>query len=296
MTETTRHHRAALLAGVTAALVLTLGAPGSSRPDSRDHEVASGAELPLKFVVVGDTGTGGADQAAVAKKMCSWREDHPYDLVLTTGDNIYPSGQRRDFKDNFFTPFSCLYDAGVKFHASLGNHDIVTKDGKPEIDESRFGLPDQNYVKRLAGVRIVVADSSNLKKRWLRKHLGPEEGDRWTVVVFHYPVYSPGTEHGSTESFHPWVPKLFQKRGVDLVLNGHDHIYSASKKLKGIRYVVTGGGGAPIYGCSDKWFSTGCVERHHFLMIRVTAKRLYVTAIPKNGKPFARFSTTGSAP
>ncbi len=140
----------------------------------------------------------------------------------------------------------------------------------------------------------MFADSNNLRKGWLEKHLPAEEGDLWTVVLFHHPVYSPGTGHGSTPGFRPWVPHLFQDDGVDLVLNGHDHLYAASKKLKGIRYVVTGGGGASGYGCSEQWFSATCVERNHFLMLRATADRLYVTAVPKRGKPFHRFSTTGN--
>jgi hypothetical protein len=40
---------------------------------------------------------------------------------------------------------------------------------------------------------------------------------------------------------------LFERYGVDLVLAGHDHNYQRFKEHRGVRYVVHGGGGAPLY-------------------------------------------------
>jgi hypothetical protein len=86
---------------------------------------------------------------------------------------------------------------------------------------------------------------------------------------------------------------MFRRQGVDLVLNGHDHIYAVTKNLSGIRYVVTGGGGAYEYGCTTKWFSAKCVVRHHFLYVRAGRRRIVVRAVPSAGPPFDRFRTTG---
>jgi hypothetical protein len=43
-----------------------------------------------------------------------------------------------------------------------------------------------------------------------------------------------------------YVPILARHR-VDLLISGHDHIYQRGQ-MGGIRYVVSGGGGAPLYG------------------------------------------------
>ena len=39
------------------------------------------------------------------------------------GDNIYGSERPQDFVKKFEPPYKPLLDAGVKFYASLGNHD-----------------------------------------------------------------------------------------------------------------------------------------------------------------------------
>ncbi len=277
---------------VVVAMVLVSALLGSDSPLANEIAALQPGDQPLRFAVVGDSGTGDEVQYSIARRMCRWRDKHPYDLVVTTGDNVYPNGEPHRFDDAFFEPFSCLLDAGVRFRASLGNHDVQTEGGQRQIDEPAFGMRGHNYVVRVGGVRFVIADSNPLKRKALRKRLPPEPGDVWTVVVFHAPVYSPGA-HGSTPGYRRWVPRLLERHGVDLVLNGHDHVYALSKPLKGIRYVVTGGGGAPLYACTEKSFSARCDSRHHFLSVFVSEELITVRAVPIKGPPFQKFTTDG---
>src|SRR6266851_4716991 len=90
----------------------------------------SGADLalPLKsksvhFAVIGDSGTGEKEQYEVGRQMAKYREQFPYDTVIMLGDNIYGGDSPADFKAKFEDPYKGLLDAGVKFYASLGNHD-----------------------------------------------------------------------------------------------------------------------------------------------------------------------------
>lgn len=247
----------------------------------------------IHFAVLGDFGTGLGPQRSVAHQMCKWRRHHPFRNVITTGDNIYPDGSPSLFRPEFYAPYSCLLSHGVHFHASLGNHDVRTAKGSYEIAAPPFGMPARSYVLRRSGVRFVFADSNSLDRRWLWKATRARRGDRWTVVIFHHPVFSPGTVHGSTPGFRPGLPTMFQKRGVDLVLNGHDHIYAVTKPLHGIRYVVSGGGGNGLYGCSHKWYSARCSVRHHFLYVVVRRGSIAVRAVSAGGRVFAHFRTTG---
>ncbi len=267
--------------GPLPSLSLPAGSPGDEEPEE------------FSFAVIGDFGTGDDAQQAVADRMCSWRDKNAFDLVFTTGDNVYPDGHPDRFEESFYRPYECLTDDGVAFHAVLGNHDVKTDNGRPEIEDDAFGMGGRNYVVRTNGVRFVMIDSNNLNMDFLRRATRAREGDDWTVVSMHHPVYSPGTGHGSEPGFRPKLPRLFRKRGVDLVLQGHDHIYAVTKPLRGIRYVVTGGGGAGLYGCSDESFSAKCAERHHFLYVTATADELLVKAVPDEGKPFHRFRTAG---
>lgn len=256
--------------------------------------VAPSPTLPrLRFAVIGDYGSGFVSQDLVAESMCRWRGDHPFRLVVTTGDNIYPDGSKVYFRDKFFEPYHCLLSAGVRFRASLGNHDHQTRRGRDVIDEPAFGMPKRNYVVRTKGVRFVFADSTALDRAWLSQALQTRPDDRWTIVVFHHPVYTAGTYRAAAARLRPELPRLFEERGVDLVLNGHDHLYFASKSLKRIRYVVTGGGGATLYRCTHAWYSAGCQARNHFLYVVAGPERIIVRAIPTSGPPFHRFTTTG---
>jgi hypothetical protein len=283
-----------LLLPVACGTAVRIAPDRTAGPSATFTSIEQPTPEPFRFAVIGDFGTGGDMQARVAQRMCRWRGNHPFRIVVTTGDNIYPDGHPDDFDTAFFEPYACLLDGGVRFHAALGNHDVLTRDGRPEINEPAFGMGARNYVVRTHGVRFVIADSNGLNRDWLRRALTADERDRWTIVVFHHPVFSPGTGHGSTPGFRPGLPRMFRRKGVDLALAGHDHIYSVSKRLRGIRYVVTGGGGGDaLYGCKERWFTARCEARHHFLGVTVHSNHITVKAVPPSGRAFHAFRTAG---
>jgi hypothetical protein len=244
----------------------------------------------LRFAVIGDFGDGSVIQASLARRMCKWRRRHLFNLVITTGDNIYPDGARRYFRRGFFRPYRCLLKQGVQWHASLGNHDYITRLGGPEVRTPAFGIKKRNYVVRKSGVRFLIANSNRMRIGWLRRKLAASVTHRWTIVVFHHPVVSPGP-HGPTPGFRPTLPRLFSRTGVDLVLNGHDHLYSVSRKVRGVRYVVTGGGGGVLYACGRRRSTSNCVTRNHFLFVVAGRHKIRVRAVGIRGRPFARFAT-----
>lgn len=263
------------------------GSPVPSDPIPTDRSGGGGFD----FVAIGDFGDGSLDQLSVAARMCRWHERHRFDLVVTTGDNIYPDGSAEHFDEAFFAPYKCLFDAGVQWRASLGNHDYVIDQGEPELSEPAFGMKGPNYIVRGSGVRFVIANSNDLDREWLEEALVAGAGDRWTIVVFHHPVLSPGL-HGSTEGFED-LPALFEEHAVDLVLNGHDHMYAVTKPQDGLRYVVTGGGGARLYPCLPNEITDVCRIEHHFLFVETTDDAITVHAVPPEGPPFDSFTTKG---
>lgn len=291
---------------MAALLALGLLAACASReqPDPIQPPVLDASEAPrqetsteedtalFRFAVIGDFGTGLEEQYRVARRMCFWREIHPFDHVVTTGDNVYDTGDPDDFDSKFFRPYDCLFDSGVRWHAVLGNHDVGTDHGRPELEEPAFGMKGRNYVMRKNGVRFVMWDSTTSNRRWLRRRLAEEPGDRWTVVSFHHPVFTPGV-HGPTPGYRPSLPRLFARKGVDLVINGHDHIYARMPLKRKVRYVVTGGGGAGLYDCVRPDRAQVCIERHHFLYVVARKGQLIVRAVPISGGPIDYFTTTG---
>ena len=77
----------------------------------------------IQFAVIGDMGTGRTPQYQLAARMETLRHTFPFDFVITLGDNIYGGSGPNDFLTKFELPYKALLDAGVKFYASLGNHD-----------------------------------------------------------------------------------------------------------------------------------------------------------------------------
>jgi len=102
-------------------LVLLLIAAPATMP-------AQDMRLPLKdgsvrFAVIGDTGTGDNHQVDVAKQLLVWRGKFPFGFALMMGDNLYGGDSQKDYQKEFEVPYKALMDAGVKFYATLGNHD-----------------------------------------------------------------------------------------------------------------------------------------------------------------------------
>jgi hypothetical protein len=79
-----------------------------------------------------------------------------------------------------------------------------------------------------------------------------------------------------------WVP-VIERHRVALVLNGHDHNYQRFVSTGGVTYVVTGGGGRPLYPLDA--CATGAPERvaglvrHHFTAVEIRDGSLAVTAV-----------------
>jgi len=105
------------------------------------------------------------------------------------------------------------------------------------------------------------------------------------VVVFHQPAWS-CSRHGSTPAVDArWTPVLERHR-VTLVLSGHDHNHQRFTSVRGVTYIVTGGGGAPLYpvasGCRTPP-RAAAASRHHFTAVEATATGITVTAVGDDG-------------
>ena len=75
---------------------------------------------------------------------------------------------------------------------------------------------------------------------WLKRTL-ENNPNRWTVITFHHPFYSPASDRDNKEMRQLWKPILDQFK-VDLVLSGHDHTYSRTGLIetKNIKNIPTG--------------------------------------------------------
>jgi 3',5'-cyclic AMP phosphodiesterase CpdA len=120
--------------------------------------------------------------------------------------------------------------------------------------------------------------------RWLEQDLARAGKAALRLAIFHHP---PITAVKRRQDGNPQVQTLmpvFEKYKVQGVFNGHDHNYQHHVK-NGIHYIVTGGGGAPLYDVDGALAGiTMKVERtEHYCTIKVTGRTARVEAIALDG-------------
>lgn len=107
----------------------------ADQPPARDEATcAPSPESPeegTRFILTGDTGTGGEAQERVAGVMEDVCADHGCDFVIIAGDNIYETGVTSAHDPQFATKFEEPYkNLDVPFYLTPGNHDSA---GGPTI-------------------------------------------------------------------------------------------------------------------------------------------------------------------
>ena len=241
--------------------------------------VNSPASASTHFPGVGDWGFGSSAQQTIAERMCERSRAQPAQFVLTTGDNFYgPDGQATE--KNYFRPEACLIAAKIPWRAAWGNHDLS---GTSTADV--LGARSRWYRFRAGPALIVVLDANRptsvQQLAYMRRAI-PMSFPGPVIVAFHQPLRSGGLHRPSVRQQAAWEP-ILQERGVDLVLQGHNHSYERLL-VGGLRVITTGGGGAPLYPCL---YAVPELERcevvYHFLDVSVTRRAVDVDVVNEDG-------------
>lgn len=196
------------------------------------------AQQPLVAAIIGDYGTGATIETRVANRVHSWNPD----LVLTVGDNNYPSGARSTINKNIVRDYGRYISPDPtenRFYPSLGNHDYGTRRATPYIEF--FALPGNErwYSLSRGGVTFWIVDSvkySSEQRDWLQSGIGASEAC-FDVVLFHHPPFSSGKHGGNVMMQEDWPAW-----GAELIITGHDHDYERLE-VDGLTYIVNGLGG-----------------------------------------------------
>ncbi|HZD94952.1 MAG TPA: metallophosphoesterase, partial [Candidatus Sulfotelmatobacter sp.] len=239
----------------------------------------------VRFAVIGDSGTGDRDQYEVAQRMEAYRQAVKFDLVIMLGDNIYGTHTPRDFAKKFEEPYKPLLDAGVKFYASLGNHD----DPNDERLYKPFNMGGERYYAfRKNEVAFFALDSNYMDPKqldWLDQNLKGSQGT-WKICFFHHPLYNDGRHHGADLDLRTQLAPLFQHYGVNAVFSGHEHVYQRMKPENNIYYFVLGNSGKLMThdlkegGDRVKGFDTD----RGFMIVEIAGDKLYFQVISRTGE------------
>ncbi len=239
----------------------------------------------VRFAAIGDMGTGEPPQYEVAQQMLKARQTFPFDFVIMLGDNIYGGSKPADIDKKFAVPYKTLLDAGVRFYASLGNHDDTNE---------RFYQPfnmngESYYTYKKGNVRFFVLNSNYMDPKqlaWLEAQLKDAGNGGWKICYFHHPLYSSGKFHGPSLDLRKLLEPLFIKYGVDVVFSGHDHVYERIHPQQGIYYFMEGASGQLRAGnlarsdITAKGFDTDC----SFVLTEIAGDDLYFQTISRTGE------------
>ena len=190
-------------------------------------------------------------------------------MVVHTGDAV--SG----VKSNDWTMFSSIVSPllGLSpLYMARGNHDTRDK----YMTSTALSRNEPWYSVTAGNIRVIILDSNEPigpgtpQNKWLIGDLAAEENRRaFIVAVFHHPIVSSsaGGHEADEKGWSEVVTPLFYAYGVDMVVNGHVHAYERLT-YQNLTYVITGGGGAPLYAMKEKHpASITFLKAHHYAVL-----------------------------
>lgn len=164
-------------------------------------------------------------------------------MAPVPGNHEYPTRETNGIKTKELVPL-------WKLHLTLPENGVN-------------GLEESSYTFDYQGARFIMLNGNQKleeQEKWVEKLLA-NNPNTWTIVVMHQPIYSTGKDRDSKKYQDLFLP-IYDKYSVDLVLQGHDHAYGRSYKLKngikvnddqkGTVYVVSVSG-PKAYAINDRY-------------------------------------------
>jgi predicted phosphodiesterase len=283
----------AVLSGLTPGTAYVYAAASGAASRTGSFTMAPQPGQPFRLAVYGDTRTYPAVHARVARNIL---ESRPR-LVLHTGDLVGAGRDLHTWETEFFEPAGELM-AGVPVVPVPGNHEYFGS-GPPwffyffdrPVSESWFALTCGNA--RIIGLDTSISfNAGSPQHDWLLGEFPsvPYRDATWHIIILHEPPFTATAGRGDSIAVRDQLVPLFEQYGVDVVFSGHSHAYERYLH-SGISYIVTGGGGAPLYPLLPDLTSPvrqfGRSEYHHCIVdIDPTAGTLTISAVDITGGIF----------
>ncbi|MEC0244096.1 metallophosphoesterase [Paenibacillus dokdonensis] len=189
------------------------------------------------------------------------------EFMIQAGDMVEKGFNEQEWKWWFSEAQEALLNTTLI--AAIGNHEVMGTTQSNDFLE-HFNQPG-NGLSSLKGssfsfdyknIHFMLLNSEYLyeeQQQWLERDLA-STNQKWKIAIFHRGPY--GSIYDTEEVRNLWAPVL-EKNKVDLVLNGHDHIYLRThsmmdnqvvKEGEGTTYVVAGTSGPKFYPLTKKYW------------------------------------------
>ncbi|MDB4993447.1 MAG: Purple acid phosphatase [Myxococcaceae bacterium] len=266
-------------------------------------------DAPISFLLYGDNRTDDVSHAAVVRTMA----ESPSDFLINTGDAIEDGNDREQWQRFFEIEKGLLKDRCL--FIAVGNHELKEEAGTNFLryfgtEAAANATPERSDRRRLyrtvrwGATRFFLLNGldtfvSGAEKEWLDAELARadnEPGLSWRIVVVHHGAWAAGPHGPNPRLMAAHAPDMWKAHQIDLVLSGHDHIYERGES-NGLKYIVSGGGGAPLYRVRGPNDNTRMVEStFHFLEAKIDGTKVSIVAKRLDGSLMDRCSFTKGAP
>lgn len=252
-----------LTPGVTYSYQIGSEAGGFSAPES--FTIDDGDDS-WKFVVVSDTQIG--VNLKVSEQGATWRTtagnaaaaNPDASLFLSLGDQVEGWGDLIGRYGQYNEFFSAPQLRNYRFAAIEGNHETYPSGASTRHFKEHWNLPNElgetsNYFFEQNNA-LFIALNSNRKDdaglaeqaQFVRDTVAAHGGDKdWIIVANHFAFHSHGGRYTDDDivRMRNVLSPVFSEVGVDVVLNGHDHMYNRSYLMNGLEPVVPGAPAEP---------------------------------------------------
>jgi acid phosphatase type 7 len=259
------------------------------------------------FTLVGDTQRNPKITGRIANLMFERRPN----FVVHLGDVVDHGPDKKQWVGDLFGPSSALFSR-VALFPCIGNHE---KNHAFYYQYFSLPAPEYYYRYRYGNADFFVLDTNKPVKAgseqyaWLDRELARSDA-KWKFAYHHHPAYSSdGDDYGNTwTGLTPStlgdlnarsLVALYEKHNVDVVFNGHIHLYERTWPIRGgkvdrkngITFVTSGGGGGKLetVGPTATWFKAECRTDFHYCYVTVHGEQLNFKAFDQNDMLFDYF-------
>lgn len=156
------------------------------------------------------------------------------------GEWFYAGGWLNGMVPSIMTPGNHEY-SGLSLSKQWRPHFTLPENGPKKPYFRVQSTSETAYFIDYQGMRIISIDSQIMlteatpkqtlaQKEWL-ENLLQNNPNQWTVVTHHHPMFSVSERREGHEQLNLYFKDLYEKYGVDLVLQGHDHSYGRGENI-----------------------------------------------------------------
>lgn len=282
------------------------------KSDLKSFQTAPPADQAWAFAIVGDT----QRNPVVTKKCADGAFACRPNFLLHCGDVVDDGFAKNQWLEDLFAPCAELMSQIPTFPV-IGNHE---KDSHWYYDYFALPKPEYRYTFHYGNAQFFMLDTNRPLKpgteqyEWLEKELAASKAE-WKFACHHHPCFSSdeddygdhvkgraiaGYSYGYPNAKHAIA--LYEKYGVDIVFNGHIHVYERTWPIlnlkvnlkNGVRYITSGGGGGHLETPAPQrtWFSLHVNRAHHFCHVAVFDRTMVFKAYDIEGRLFDTFELT----